>query len=123
MAERMRVAVLSVTHFSKGSAGTATKALHKFIGSIAFVGAPRVALALLEDPDDADCRFFLHAKNNLASSPPGLAFWLEQVIVGEPGRGITASRVRWETEPVTITANQALAAESGGGESRSAKDE
>ena len=37
MAERMRVAVLSVTHFSKSGAANTTKALHRFIGSIAFV--------------------------------------------------------------------------------------
>ena len=39
-AERMRVAVLSITHFSKAGASTNTKALHRFIGSIAFIGAP-----------------------------------------------------------------------------------
>ena len=36
-AERKGVAVLSVTHFSKAGANTSTKALHRFIGSIAFV--------------------------------------------------------------------------------------
>jgi RecA-family ATPase len=38
MAERTRTAILSVTHFSKMGAATTTKALHRFIGSIAFVG-------------------------------------------------------------------------------------
>ena len=44
MAERTRVAILSVTHFSKAGANNTTKALHRFIGSIAFTGAPRAAL-------------------------------------------------------------------------------
>jgi hypothetical protein len=65
----------------------------------------------MEDPDDRNRKLFLHAKNNLAAPPQGLAFRLEQTIVGD---GIVASRVAWETEPVTITANQALAAEAAG---------
>jgi len=108
MAERTRVAILSITHFSKANVGTATKALHKFIGSIAFVGAPRAAFAVLEDPNDKDRRLFLHAKNNLAEPPQGLAFRLEQFIVGE---GIVTSRVMWEPEPLSITADEALAAD------------
>jgi putative DNA primase/helicase len=64
MAERTRVAVWTVTHFSKPNGGTATKAHHKFIGSIAFVAAARAAFAVLEDPDDKDRRLFLHAKNS-----------------------------------------------------------
>ena len=108
MAERTRVAVCSVTHFSKPNAGKATKALHKFIGSIAFVAAARAAFAVLEDPNDKDRRLFLHAKNNLAEPPQGLAFRLEQVIVGE---GIVTSRVDWEPDPITSTADEALAAD------------
>jgi putative DNA primase/helicase len=108
MAERTRVAVCSVTHFSKPNAGKATKALHKFIGSIAFVAAARAAFAVLEDPNDKDRRLFLHAKNNLAEPPQGLAFRLEQVIVG---KGIVTSRVDWEPDPITSTADEALAAD------------
>jgi RecA-family ATPase len=111
MAERMRVAVLSITHFSKGGSNSTTKTLHRFLGSIGFVGSPRAAFATFEDPDDPDRRLFLHAKNNLAPPPQGLAYRLEQTIVGEPGQGIVASRVKWEPNPVTITANEALAAD------------
>ena len=107
MAERLRVAILSVTHFSKSGAGATTKALYRFIGSIALIGAPRAAFAVIEDSQ----RLLLHAKNNLAAPPQGLAFTLEETIVGEPGRGIVASRVRFEPDPVNVTANEALAAE------------
>ncbi len=106
MAERTRVAVWTVTHFRKPNVGTATKAYHKFIGSIAFVAAARAAFAVLEDPNDKDRRLFLHAKNNLAEPPQGLAFRLEQVIVGE---GIVTSCIDWEPEPITTTADEALA--------------
>ena len=108
MAQRTRVAVCSVTHFSKPNSGKATKALHKFIGSIAFVAAARAAFAVIEDPNDKDRRLFLHAKNNLAEPPPGLAFRLEQVMVGED---IVTSRIDWDPEPITTTADEALAAD------------
>ena len=114
MAERMRIAILSITHFSKTGAATTTKALHRFIGSIAFVGAPRAAFAVIEDSSDTERRLLLHAKNNLAAPPQGLAFRLKQTIVGDLGKGIVASRVEWEQEPVTVTADEALAAEAAG---------
>lgn len=106
MAERTRVAVWTVTHFSKPNSGTATKAHHKFIGSIAFVAAARAAFVVIDDPDDKERRLFLHAKNNLAEPAQGLAFRLKQRIVGE---GIPSSFVEWEPEPIPTTANEALA--------------
>jgi putative DNA primase/helicase len=120
MAERTRVAILSVTHFSKTGANNTTKALHRFIGSIAFTGAPRAAFAVIEDGEHEDRRLFLHAKNNVARAPQGLAFRLEQCLVSE---GIGASRIVWDTEPVAITANEALAAETAGAETRTTKAE
>ena len=72
LAERTRVAILTVTHFSKAGATNTTKALHRFIGSIAFVGAPRVAFAVIEDAEHNGRYLVLHAKNNLAPAPQGL---------------------------------------------------
>ena len=115
MAERKRVAVVSITHFSKGGSNSTNKALHRFLGSIGFVGSPRAAFATFEDPDDPDRRLFLHAKNNLAPPPPGLAYRLEQTIVGGPGKDIVASRVKWELNHVSTTANEALAADAASG--------
>jgi predicted ATP-dependent serine protease len=120
MAERTRVAVLSVTHFAKAGAKNTTKALHRFIGSIAFTGAPRAAFVVIEDAEHNGRRLFLHAKNNLARAPQGLAFRLEQCTVGED---IVASRIWWDTEPVAITADEALAADAAGTETRTAKAE
>ena len=117
MAERTRCSVLSITHFNKTTGSNTTKALHRFIGSIAFTGAPRAAFALIEDPDDRNRRLFLFAKGNVAPPSQGLAFRLEQTIVAD---GIVGSRVAWEGEPVSITANQALAAEAAGTDKRSA---
>jgi putative DNA primase/helicase len=120
MAERALVAILSVTHFSKGGAGTPTKALYGFIGSIAFTAAPRVAFVVTEDPDNKDRRFLLHGKNNLARPTQGLAFRLAQRFVGE-NRDIEASYVVWDSEPVATTADQALGVT--GNDEPSAKDD
>jgi hypothetical protein len=120
MAERMRVAVLSVTHFRKGNGGTATKALHNFIGSIGFVASARATFIVAEDPKDTDRRLFLHSKSNIAEPAQGLAFSLEQSIVGE---GIVTSKVEWEPEPVSITANEVLAADGGSNRNTLAVDE
>lgn len=109
MAERTRVAVLSVTHFSKSGAANSTKAIHRFIGSIAFLGAPRMAFAVVEDADDAERRLFLSVKNNLAAPPQGLAYRLKQTIVDV---GIAASRIDWEPDPVSVSVNEAMAADS-----------
>jgi putative DNA primase/helicase len=119
MADRTRVAILSITHFSKAGANSTTKALHRFIGSIAFTGAPRAAFAVIEDADQEGRLLLLHAKNNLAKAPQGLAYRIEQCLVGG---GIVASRILWDTEPIAITANEALAADAAGA-GRSARDE
>jgi len=118
LAEETRAAVVSVSHFSKGAGRGASKALYRFIGSLAFVAAPRIAFAVVEDPEDRERRLVLHVKNNLAKPPQGLAFRLEQRMLGD---GILASNVVWDGQPVSMTADQAIGSE-GNGEPK-AKDD
>jgi hypothetical protein len=102
MAERMRVAVASITHFNKP--GDSKRALHRIIGSIAFVAAARIAFAVVADAEKEGRLLFLPVKNNIARRPPGLAYYLTQSLVARdvvPG-GIVASSVDWCREPVDI---------------------
>jgi hypothetical protein len=118
MAERLRVAILAITHLSKGDG----KAINRVIGSVAFVAAARTAFAVVADPDDDAClrRLFLQVKNNIATAQSGLAFRLEQ---REVAPGIIGSAVAWdETHAVTMTVDQALSGGAAEG-AATAKDE
>jgi archaellum biogenesis ATPase FlaH len=99
LASRYRVAIVAVTHLNKNGGGNA---LYRAMGSLAFVAAARAAWLVVQDANDAKRRLFLSAKNNLAELQTGLAFRLE------PMDGIAV--VAWEAEPVTLTADEALAA-------------
>jgi AAA domain/Bifunctional DNA primase/polymerase, N-terminal len=92
LAERHRLAVLGITHLSKGQA----KAINRIIGSIAFVAAARAAWLIGEDPDMPERRLFLPVKNNLGKAG-GLAYRL----AGED----QATCIEWDTEPVLISAD------------------
>ena len=120
MASRRRVAVVAITHFSKGAGKSAVNA---FIGSIAHVAAARAAFTVMRDPDSADGarRLFLAAKNNLGPDAGGLAFRLEQRLL--PGDDLVASAVAWCEEKVTRTADDILSASKAGDGERSAKDD
>jgi RecA-family ATPase len=108
MANRLGIAVISIMHFNKGSGQVGTKVMHRFMASIAFVAAARVAFAAVRDPENDKRHFFLHAKNNLAEPAAGLAYTIEQSLVTE--MRIKTSRILWEQGSVTITAAQAMAA-------------
>jgi putative DNA primase/helicase len=116
MAARLRVGILSITHFSKTGSGNTSKALHRFIGSIAFVGAPRAAFAVIADAENEGRILFLHAKNNLARRPQGLAYRLVQTDIGKSGHCLIASYVVWDNAPVDMSADEALRANDEGGE-------
>lgn len=120
MAERMRVAILSVTHFSKTGASNNGKALHRFIGSIAFVGAPRAAFAVIQDTENEGRMLLLLAKTNMGAKPQGLAYRLAQRIVGQEGEGIVASYVAFDSTPVTVSADEAMRASEDGSDREAA---
>lgn len=115
MANRLGIAVVAVTHLNKGGGGN-NSALNRFAGSIAFVAAARSAFAVIEDPEDEERRFLLQVKNNLDKKCKGLAFRLEQRLVGD---GVISSNVMFESDHVSETIDEALSASEnrGGGKS------
>jgi putative DNA primase/helicase len=108
MANRLDMAIISIMHFNKGNSQAGTKVMHRFMASVAFVAAARVAFAAVRDPDDDKRHLFLHAKNNLSPPAPGLAYRIEQDLV-TPAL-IKTSHIVWEAGSVDITAAQAMAA-------------
>jgi putative DNA primase/helicase len=112
MASRLRVAIVSITHFSKGAGQSA---VNSFIGSIAFVAAARAAFIVTPDPDDTSRRLFVQAKNNLAGDCGGLAYRIGGHLVGA-NKDIVSSAVVWEGERIARTADDILAANRDGNE-------
>ena len=102
-AAKHELAVLSVAHLNKSSG---TKAITRIMGSLEFVAAPR-AVFLVTEEAGTDRRLFLPVKNNLAPDRFGYAFRIEDRIVAPD---IKTSAVVWDHDPVTITADEALAA-------------
>jgi hypothetical protein len=110
LAERYGPAVLVVAHRRKSAGGFADDTA---LGSRAFTGIARSVWHLSRDAESRDRRLLLPGKTNLSAEQPGLAFSIQ----GDP------AVIRWEREPVAMTADEALAREQGGHENGSQVDE
>ena len=94
MANDHQCAMVGVMHLSKSSG---RKALHRFIGSIGFTAAARVAMVVAVDPEDDARRYLLPVKNNVSLPAETLAF------------RIVDQKIEWEPEPVKgITADSVM---------------
>jgi hypothetical protein len=93
LAASANLAVLAISHLRKKEGA----AIHRAIGSLAFVAAARAAWTIATDPADASRRLFLPLKNNLAESATGLAFTIESNTTGGPV-------VRWLPETIEARA-------------------
>jgi len=103
MAAEREVAIVCVSHLTKSGN---TEAMLRVMGSLGFVAAARAAYLVAKDPEDPDRRLFLPMKNNIAEDRGGLAFWVR----GRDLRnGIGTSCVEWDSEPVSMTADEAMA--------------
>jgi putative DNA primase/helicase len=116
LANECNVAIASVTHFTKGTGKASTKAIDRFIGSIAFIAAPRIGLTVVADPEDLNRRLLLHVKNNISRPPQGLAFRIEQRVIGTDEKGeLLGSCLAWESVTVEKTADEVVARKGDGG--------
>jgi hypothetical protein len=100
LAARRRVAIVLVTHLNKGNG---TKALNRVTGSGAYTALARSNWLIVKDADEPRRRLFLCAGTNLVQEPSGLAYRIDPV-----------GRVEWESQPVLMTADEALEAVSDG---------
>lgn len=115
-ADRNRVTVLGISHLPKNSTA---KAAVLAIGSVAFSAAARSVYLVVPDTEQSGRRLFLRAKNNLApANVPGLAYRFE---VRQVADDITAPVIKWDSERITITADEAMAAAKGGRSSNQAR--
>jgi putative DNA primase/helicase len=105
LAARHGVTIVCVSHLNKGVGGDA---LLRVTGSLAFVAAARSAFIVLKDKDQPTRRLFLPIKNNLGSDCSGLAFELSGVTLDSAAGPIDTCHVVWDSEPVEMTANEAM---------------
>lgn len=89
LAEEKSCAILGITHFTKGTAGTSP--VERITGSIAFSALARIALATLVSPN-SDRKVLCIAKSNLGIDRGGFEFIIEQVPISEH---IIASKIKW----------------------------
>ena len=101
LAAEHRVAVVAVSHLIKRHT---RKAIHRALGSMAFVAAARSVWCVAEDPDHTRRRLLLPVKSNLTAEAKGLAFRLEMA-----PRDRTA-HVAWDWEPVERSIDEVLEA-------------
>ncbi|MDX1964141.1 MAG: AAA family ATPase, partial [Pirellulales bacterium] len=101
LAQRTGAAIVLIAHLNKNGGGSA---IYRTSGSISIVGMVRSAWTISKSPDDETTRLFLPTKSNIAPDVFGLSF------------RIMDSLVAWGSEPVEISADEALAHRPGGGE-------
>jgi len=105
LAARHNLAIIGISHLTK-TAGE--QAIMRVSGSLAFVAAARTAYLVAQDQNDAARRLFVPLKNNLARDGTGLAYRIEGVNVPSLAGKIETSRIVWEPDPVTISADDAM---------------
>src|SRR5262249_40020776 len=123
MAEELHVAVIGIAHFNKKD--DVKSALLRVSDSIAWVAAARHVYAVVDDPEDKECKLFVKAKNNLARDTKALRYGMGVKTVGHDARlgvDINAPYVIWHPQHVEITANEAMQAAEGRAAKREAKE-
>jgi putative DNA primase/helicase len=118
-AARMKVAVVCNNHFSKAG-GSANS---RVIGSVAFVNQARAAFIVTEDENDPTRKLLIPSKMNIGPMGSGLAYRIEGCQIEHDGEKILTSRIMYESAPVNVSADAALAALDNGGDNHTDKAE
>jgi hypothetical protein len=93
MAAQFEVAILCTTHLR----GSSRKAVHSAVGNLSFTTAARAVWGMVHDARDKARRLMVPVKMNLAPDATGLAFRIDP-----------QGKLVWETEPVPLSADEAL---------------
>ena len=88
-AEQNLCAVVGISHFAKGGAGSSPT--DRVIGSQAFSALARTVLVAAKQ-EDSDMRVLARAKSNIGTDEGGVSYTIEPVDIGG---GIDATRVVW----------------------------
>ncbi|MNF85706.1 hypothetical protein D3C84_681130 [compost metagenome] len=88
-AEQNLCAVVGISHFAKGGAGSSPA--DRVIGSQAFSALARTVLVAAKQ-EDSDMRVLARAKSNIGTDEGGVSYTIEIVDIGE---GIETTRVVW----------------------------
>ncbi|CAG9228479.1 AAA family ATPase [Burkholderia vietnamiensis] len=104
LAANVGAALLGITHFNKGKAGS--NPAQWVNGSVAFTAVARVVLiaAKVKRGSGEDIRVFARAKSNIGPDDGGFEYQIEQC---EPTAGIPSSCISWGNE-VTGSAHELL---------------
>jgi len=103
LASEMKVAIVLVSHLTKGRG----PAMNRVLGSVAFVAAVRSAWVFVADKTDKVRRLILPLKNNLGPDTAGMAYRIV------PLTGFAQPLIEWEPKPIYISADEALGEQSG----------
>lgn len=92
MAEKLKFAVLGITHLTKSTSGK--EPIERITGSLAFGALARVVLftSKCKNSEGDDIRIFLRAKSNIGSDQGGFEYELESSTTQD---GIATSKVVW----------------------------
>ena len=114
LAAQHGVAVVAVSHLNKNAGGLA---IYRTMGSLAFVAAARAVWVVTKDKDDASRRLVLPVKCNLAPDVMGMAYRIES------SEDTGAPIVLWDSEPVSVSVDDAMAGEYSGSGDRTDREQ
>jgi putative DNA primase/helicase len=113
LAEETMVSIIGIMHFNKKS--DVKEVMLRIADSLAYVAAARHCYVVVGDTDN-NRRLFVKAKNNLAPDMAGLSYTVDTKLVGKDpysDEQIFAPHIVWGSDHVTITASEAMEAETG----------
>ena len=122
-AEQQGVALVGISHFTKGTQGR--EPLERVTGSLGFGAVARIVMGTAKMKDeDGGGRVLVRVKSNIGPDGGGFKYELGQMALGGDLSGIVASRVEW-AGPVDGSAREILASaeqiedgDTGGGDPR-----